>query len=429
MTPVVIKDRPATVDTARVLSRSAWTTATSYGITVAYCASFTKENQEMGRTVLAFLTLIAAFALTCAAALAQDVQLVAPAPGKIKPKAARPITWTPDTLLISPAADATSDDISTAMKEVKGKVVKTIGEGPLTVLVVQLEKGQLDKAETKLRKDKHFADITRDFHFTVDAAASQPVNDPYFPSQWHLGAINAVRAWQVSNGGSSILAVLDTGTNGSIADLAGKTYSGFDAVNNRDGQQDVHGHGTMVATTAAANTNNGTATAAPARLSRIYPVRIGSGSGISMQAILNGIYKCGNSGIKIINISANGSAPYTFANRSFTTLHNYMKWFHDTKGGLIFNSAGNDARFDSNPMVPYLIVVSAIDTSYSLVHRSRYQHLLQRSRRSSGCRFWHVFLQPARRLGGRLHLGRQPEPDECAGGKHFEINLLQSRHS
>jgi thermitase len=320
----------------------------------------------MGRTVLAFLTLIATFALTCAAASAQDVQLVAPGPGKIKPKAARPITWTPDTLLISPASDATSDDISTAMKEVKGKVVKTIGEGPLTVLVVQLEKGQLDKAETKLRKDKHFADITRDFHFTVDAAASQPVNDPYFPSQWHLGAINAVRAWQVSNGGSSILAVLDTGTNGSIADLAGKTYSGFDAVNNRDGQQDVHGHGTMVATTAAANTNNGTATAAPARLSRIYPVRIGSGSGISMQAILNGIYKCGNSGIKIINISANGSAPYTFANRSFTTLHNYMKWFHDTKGGLIFNSAGNDGRFDSNPMVPYLIVVSAIDTSYSL---------------------------------------------------------------
>lgn len=304
---------------------------------------------------------------------AQESKLKPPAPRKATPKPASRVTWTPDILLISPAAGADQDEISTALKEVKGKVIRTIGGGELLVLVVQVEKGQLDAVEAKLRKDKHFADISRDYHFKVDAVSNQPVNDPYYPQEWHLGAMNVPRGWTVSQGGPSIIGVLDTGTNGSVADLSGKTYAGFDAINNTDRQSDVQGHGTMVATTAAARTNNGVGTAAPARNSYVYPVRVGSPSGsISMEAILNGIYKCGNSGIKIINISANGSPPYTFANRGYTTLHTYMRWFHDTKGGLIFNSAGNDGNYDSNALVPYLIVVSAIDTRYSLASFSTY---------------------------------------------------------
>lgn len=324
------------------------------------------------RTVrLAALFCLIALVATFCVASAQESKLKAPDAKKVAPKPARPITWSPDILLISPAPDADQDEVTAALKEVKGKVIRTIGEGALLVLVVQVEKGQLDKTEAKLRKDKHFSEITRDYQFRVDAVSPQPVNDPYFPSQWHLGAMNVVRAWGVTTGGPAVIAVLDTGTNGSVADLSGKTYAGFDAINNTERQSDVQGHGTMVATTAAARTNNGVATAAPARSAYIYPVRVGTASGsISMEAILSGIYKCGNSGIKIINISANGSPPYTFANRGYTTLHRYFKWFHDTKGGLIFNSAGNDGQRDTNAMVPYLIVVSAIDTSYSLANFS-----------------------------------------------------------
>lgn len=327
----------------------------------------------MHRKCLVTLVILVGLLAPAISASANESKLEPPSAGKIKPRATQAMRWTPDTLLISPAVDASSDDVSEALQQVNGTVVRTIGSGALTVYVVEVPKGQLTKAETKLRKDKHFSDVSRDFYFSIDAAAmTGSVNDPYFPSQWHLGAINAVRAWDVSQA-SKPIAVLDTGTNGSVQDLSGKTYAGFDAVNNREGQSDVQGHGTMVATTAAARTNNGVATAAPARNAYIYPVRVGSSSGgISMQAVLNGIYKCGESGLKIINISANGNPPYTFAHPSMTALHKYMKWFHDTKGGLIFNSAGNNGQVDQNPLVPYLIVVSAIDTSYSLANFSTY---------------------------------------------------------
>lgn len=286
------------------------------------------------------------------------------------PKAPKPPRWEEDVLLVMPESND-REALDELLKESKATIIRTIGEGEMTVFVVKTEKGQLEKTEKKFLKDtEHFKSVQRNYYFSVDATA----NDPYFPSEWHLSAMNVPKAWDVSQGGQNIVGVLDTGANYNIADLAGKTYAGYDAVNKREGQSDVQGHGTMVSTTIAAITNNGKNTAAPARLARIYPVCVGYPNGaVSGSAILEGIWKCGNSGIKIINISANGSPPYTFANKQVNgTLHSYFKWFHDTKGGLIFNSAGNDGTFDSNPLVPYLIVVSAIDTSYYLASFSVY---------------------------------------------------------
>jgi thermitase len=286
--------------------------------------------------------------------------------------------WMPDTLLVMPSADAQSDEVMQLLKEADGEIVRTIGSGELLTYVVKIKKGKFAETEKKLTKDnKHFANIQRDYFFQADAAVAATTNDPYLPSEWHLGALNVTKAWDISLGGNnlnSVIAVLDTGTNGAIADLKGKTYAGFDAINRTEGQQDVLGHGTMVATTAAAITNNGVNTAAPARLSWVYPIRIGTASGgVSSAAIMEGILKAGNSGIKIINISANGTAPFTMSNKILNgTLHTYFKWFHDTKKGLIFLSAGNSPIFDPNPMQPYLIVVSAIDTNYSLASFSTY---------------------------------------------------------
>jgi subtilisin family serine protease len=271
-----------------------------------------------------------------------------------------------------PNSEEPQEDSSEALTNLHGEVIKTIGEGPLTVWVVKFDTTlHFAEAEKKLGQDNHFTSVQRDYLFEAKAA---PVNDPYYPSQWHMSALNVVPAWNLSQGGQNIIGIIDSGCNPNISDLSGKCYSGYDAVNRREGQSDVQGHGTMVATTAAAVTNNGRNTAAPARLSRIYPVRAGYSNGsVSGQAILEGILKCGNSGIKIINISANGNPPYTFANKSVNgTLHTYFRWFHDTKGGLIFNAAGNTPVKDNNPLVPYLIVVSAIDTSYSLASFSTY---------------------------------------------------------
>lgn len=300
-----------------------------------------------------------------------EYQLHAPQSPPV-PKATGPVGQDSDILLVMPNAKAEDGDVKDALTELHGTVVGTIGKGPLTVLKVKVEKGKLEETEKKLTQDKKysksFSVVQRNFEFTANVA---PVNDPFFVNEWHLPALNVPRAWNVSQGsGSIIIAVLDSGVALGNRDLSGRVYSGYDAFYMRNGQTPASSHGTWVATTAAASTNNSFATASPARNCFVYPVKIaGSNARSSDAAVMEAIWLCGNSSlpIKILNISYNSPPPYSFANpRAHPALHAYLKWFHDSpasggRGGLIFNSAGNDGLRDTSTRLPYLIVISALD--------------------------------------------------------------------
>src|SRR5262249_104467 len=114
-------------------------------------------------------------------------------------------------------------------------------------------------------------------------------NDPAFPSQYELRQITAPAGWRHGGKGQGVtIAVLDTGGN-LIAELDGKLQSGLDAYQyvvsgqilpgNHDTDPAALGHGTAVACSAAANTNNGIGTASPAQSSQIYPVIISDSTG------------------------------------------------------------------------------------------------------------------------------------------------------
>lgn len=275
-----------------------------------------------------------------------------------------------DTLLVMVSPDADRDEIGDAVKETKGTIVETIGEGALTTLVIRTEKGHLDETEKKLAKDKHFSAVQRNFKYDPMTVP----NDPYFPSEWHLSAIVTEPAWNYTYGSGVTIGVMDTGCNRSITELSGKTYNGYNSFTNQPGQVDVHGHGTMVATTAAAVSNNSRATAAPARGSYVYPIRIsGPDHRASETSMIRGILQAASMNIKVLNLSFNSPPPYSIANKNaHSVLHAYMKWFHDQKGGLIFNAAGNDHVRDTSSFCPYLIVVSALGTNYSMTNFSTY---------------------------------------------------------
>ncbi|MBX9695424.1 MAG: S8 family serine peptidase [Cyanobacteria bacterium] len=276
--------------------------------------------------------------------------------------------WIDNTLLVMPfqAQDEETQDL---LKEVNGTVEKTIGEGEMTCWVVRFNSVQeFAAAEKKLSTDKKIKTIQRDYILKSDATTS----DPYFAQEWHLPALNVPNAWNISLGGNIAIGVIDTGVNTANKDLAGKLYTGYNAMTKKTGQNDNNGHGTMVSTTAAALAN-GKFTVGPARLAYIYPVCAGSGSGFSTSSLVEAVNHLGNKNVKLINLSDNATPPYSIANPSaFSALHTYFKWFHDTKGGLIFNAAGNEATQDTNPILPYLIVVSAIDQSYGLASFSNY---------------------------------------------------------
>src|ERR1700733_14953043 len=127
--------------------------------------------------------------------------------------APRPVAdnYQPDTLLVMPTATAEMDDINDAIREAHGLIVGELMIGKKKVLIIQTEKGKLAETEKKFGKDKKdFAMMQRNYR--AEAQNNPPVDpDPLFPTEWHLGAVNAQSAWQTASGSMVRVGVFDSG--------------------------------------------------------------------------------------------------------------------------------------------------------------------------------------------------------------------------
>lgn len=115
-------------------------------------------------------------------------------------------------------------------------------------------------------------------------------NDPFFGDQWHLRNmgvrgfapgidINAELAWTRSTGAGGLVAIIDTGVDGTHPDL--KVKLGHDYVSGDDdaspdfnGDKDGAPHGTACAGTAAAVGDNGIGVSGVARAASVYGIRL-----------------------------------------------------------------------------------------------------------------------------------------------------------
>lgn len=279
-----------------------------------------------------------------------------------------------NSLLVMPNKND-KEDAMQKIREVNGTVVRTIGSGENAVWEIEFPSQEVFlKAEKELVKDKHLKKIQRNFVFTVQT------NDQYFPSQHYIGSLRVEKAWAKSPGEqSNTIAIIDTGVSLKNLDMVGKCSIGYDCGKDREKQKDSAGHGTMVATTAAATNNNLVLTAGPARAAQIFPINAYSKKlkGFATADLIEAMDQCIARGFKMVNLSLGHDNPaYSISNASYNSvLHHQFKTFHDN-GGLVFNAAGNNGREDTlNPRVPYLIVVSATDTASGyLASFSKYGH-------------------------------------------------------
>ncbi len=242
------------------------------------------------------------------------------------------------------------------------------------------------------RADVASADLNYIYHPTAVP------NDRYYSYQWHYPLINLPQAWDITtdNSGSVIVAVVDSGVYMAHEDLtANLTNTGYDFIRDVNSSNDGDGidpnpddpgndntpgrssfHGTHVAGTVAATSNNSTGVAGVSWDSKIMPIRVlGVGDSNSWDIIQGVRYAAGLSNdsgttpsqaADIINLSLGGTVFSLTEQNVYTEVRN--------TGTIIIAAAGNDET--SVPAYPAsydgVVSVSAVDMYKDLAPYSNY---------------------------------------------------------
>ncbi|NOY65829.1 MAG: S8 family serine peptidase [Gammaproteobacteria bacterium] len=227
-------------------------------------------------------------------------------------------------------------------------------------------------------------------------------NDTNYSVQWNLPLINLQQAWDVTTGSSNVIvAVIDTGVNLSHPDLAGKLVQGFDFIRDVTAAADGNGidnnpddpgdniagfsssfHGTHVAGTVGAATNNGKGVAGVGWNTRIMPLRVlgvgGVGNSYDIEQAVRYAAGLANDSntfpaqkADVINLSLGGSSPNT-TGQLLPTPQAYID--ARNAGVIVVAAAGNDSS--STPLYPAsydgVVSVGAVDLSKRLAPYSNF---------------------------------------------------------
>ena len=291
----------------------------------------------------------------------------------------------------------------------KDRQALTAAAGKFSVKLESVTAHAMSTAAVKL-SDELTVDQVKDFISTLEAAdgieAVEPdmhmtaldnsytkdsnvPNDPYFSEQWDMTSssygINATNAWSQSTGKGTTVAVIDTGILTNHPDMEGQLLPGYDFISDAERARDNDGydadpsdegdwaepgacpsrsgaskgqssswHGSHVAGTIAAHTNNNGGVAGVAPDTKIVPIRVlgrcGSTSADTIDAItwasggeVNGV-PVNKNPARIINMSMGGPG---------TCPRFYQKTINAAvaRGAVIVAAAGNEDQ-DASKVAP-----------------------------------------------------------------------------
>lgn len=259
--------------------------------------------------------------------------------------------WAEGRVLVQTKAGLSDAELDKVLKGHNGKAIGRIRQ--INLHVVQVPAQAEEAVARALAKNPNIKFAELDLLVTTE----QVPNDPQYTSAWHLPKIQAPTAWDSSQGNGVTIAILDSGVDASHPDLAGKLVSGWNAADSTTNTADISGHGTKVAGSAAATVNNGIGVAGVAGAARIMPVRVTNSSDGSayFSAIASGLTWAADHGAQVANISYD----MLTTSSSVSSAAQYM----NSKGGVVVVAAGNTGTDRGYSDSPYMISVSATDSS------------------------------------------------------------------
>ncbi|GAA1027976.1 MULTISPECIES: type VII secretion-associated serine protease mycosin [Amycolatopsis] len=175
---------------------------------------------------------------------------------------------------------------------------------------------------------------------------------------WAQTRLVPERAWPLSRGGGQLVAVIDTGVDGSVPQLAGKVEPGQDIVRgNAPAQDDCVGHGTFVAGIIAASQTPGIGLAGVAPDARILPIRqTTNGQDGTNSRMATAIHAAVDAGARVLNISAASS----FSTSDLESAVDYAASRDVLIVAAVFNDAQNENAVSYPAAYPKVLAVAAV---------------------------------------------------------------------
>lgn len=194
--------------------------------------------------------------------------------------------------------------------------------------------------------------------------------------QWHIDAMRLPEAWQISKGSGVIVAVIDTGVDRTIPDLAGQVLAGKSYIYPVSSPyKDKDGHGTamasLIAGTGAADGGTGAIGVAPG--AKIVPIQVfndprdtneaASAERFTVQ-LEKALRFAADNKARVINISQ-GVPASSLRPQDVTNLQKAVDYAR-SKGALIFAATGNSGEKGSPVAYPAaslgVVGVGALDS-------------------------------------------------------------------